>query len=503
MKFSNNKAFTLVELMVVITVIVILSLLSYTTYDALVDNAINAKLAADLKTTYNKIKEYHTENRVYPQSINDCPNPVSGNICIATTDGVTYKYYVDNYSSPKRFSVSTLYNSTYYRVTESVPPYEFGLKRWDDIDAGDYYTCGVTTDGAAYCWGDYDSNFPTPINTSGILSGKTIRSISTNGPMTCVVTTENKLYCWGEGYLGNNTITGSPDPVEIGLYGDLIGKNISTVEVSDEGWHICAIDVDGYLYCWGDGGNGEIGINSALDTYVPTRVNHGSLVGKTVKSVALGEHYTCAITNDDWASCWGFQWYWGGMFGDIYSSAYESGSLVPVAVDNAGALSGKHFKSISAGYNVTCAVMTDNTAYCFDFPWSIYNSEQFIYFNTAAQIDMSGVLAGKTILSIESSPYSVCAIASDNRIYCWSTSFENNSQGTLGTGNTDPSLVPVSVDTSGDLAGKSISFISTGKYHSCVIDNEKKVYCWGSGEDGELGNEMNINMYSPVRMVGP
>jgi alpha-tubulin suppressor-like RCC1 family protein len=40
-------------------------------------------------------------------------------------------------------------------------------------------------------------------------------------------------------------------------------------------------------------------------------------------------------------------------------------------------------------------------------------------------------------------------------------------------------LLPVAVDVSGVLSGKSILQISLGEYHTCVIANDLKAYCWG------------------------
>jgi alpha-tubulin suppressor-like RCC1 family protein len=40
-------------------------------------------------------------------------------------------------------------------------------------------------------------------------------------------------------------------------------------------------------------------------------------------------------------------------------------------------------------------------------------------------------------------------------------------------------LLPVAVNNSGILSGKSILQISTGYGHTCVIANDSNSYCWG------------------------
>lgn len=68
-----------------------------------------------------------------------------------------------------------------------------------------------------------------------------------------------------------------------------------------------------------------------------------------------------------------------------------------------------------------------------------------------------------------------CAIASDDQVYCWGA----NANGQAGNNTTNSSLVPVPVDTSGVLAGKAIRSIAVAPYHVCAIASDDKVYCWG------------------------
>ena len=54
-----------------------------------------------------------------------------------------------------------------------------------------------------------------------------------------------------------------------------------------------------------------------------------------------------------------------------------------------------------------------------------------------------------------------------------------NSSGQLGNNSTINSGVPVAVNTSGVLAGKTIKQISAGSSHTCAIASDDKAYCWG------------------------
>lgn len=109
----------------------------------------------------------------------------------------------------------------------------------------------------------------------------------------------------------------------------------------------------------------------------------------------------------------------------------------------------------------------------------------------AVAVDRSGVLAGKTMSGISVGGYHSCAVA-DGRAYCWGY----NDDGTLGNNSTTESLVPVRVNTGGVLHNKTVTAISAGYEHTCVVA-DGRAFCWGpDNHKGELGN--NSRTGSPV-----
>lgn len=84
-----------------------------------------------------------------------------------------------------------------------------GGLRFKTIGVGDYYVCGLVTDGEAYCWGwnirghvgvAAPEKSPVPVPVSG---GLTWQSLVVGTFHTCGVATDGATYCWGEGALGN------------------------------------------------------------------------------------------------------------------------------------------------------------------------------------------------------------------------------------------------------------------------------------------------------------
>jgi hypothetical protein len=97
-------------------------------------------------------------------------------------------------------------------------------------------------------------------------------------------------------------------------------------------------------------------------------------------------------------------------------------------------------------------------------------------------VNTSGVLAGKTVTAISAGDHS-CAVA-DGRAFCWGY----NSSGQLGNNSTTGSKVPVAVRAdSGPLAGKTVTAVTAGGSHSCAVA-DGKAYCWGNNEQGQLGD---------------
>jgi alpha-tubulin suppressor-like RCC1 family protein len=109
-------------------------------------------------------------------------------------------------------------------------------------------------------------------------------------------------------------------------------------------------------------------------------------------------------------------------------------------------------------------------------------------------VDASGVLAGKTLTQITAGQLHACAVDAAGAAYCWGY----NDYGELGDGSMTNSSVPVAVDSSGVLAGKILTQITAGWDHTCALDNTGVAYCWGENGPGELGDGSTTDSDVPV-----
>ena len=92
------------------------------------------------------------------------------------------------------------------------------------MSAGTVSTCGLTTAGAAYCWGENglgelgdgtEVDRSTPVPVAGGLS---LTAVSVGGHHACGLTGAGEVYCWGDnqaGQLGSGTLDGSTVPIKV------------------------------------------------------------------------------------------------------------------------------------------------------------------------------------------------------------------------------------------------------------------------------------------------
>lgn len=188
---------------------------------------------------------------------------------------------------------------------------------YTSLAAGLAHTCGVTQNGAVYCWGRNARGqlgngaasgiavLPTPVPSlqSGVVA------VTAGAEHSCAVTAAGALQCWGaniSGQLGDGSRNDSPVPVQVS------GLEAGVVAASAGAGHTCALLDSGEARCWGDNINGALGDGALADRATPAPVSE---IGGSVISLASGGAHSCALLSSSRTlRCWGNNYY--GQTGD-------------------------------------------------------------------------------------------------------------------------------------------------------------------------------------------
>jgi alpha-tubulin suppressor-like RCC1 family protein len=129
--------------------------------------------------------------------------------------------------------------------------------------------------------------------------------------------------------------------------------------------------------------------------------------------------------------------------------------------------------AIATGAGTTCALVQDGKLACWGFR-EIGNNSQL---NQALAPEVRNVGAFSVLRVSE---YAACALTNTGAAYCWG----RNESGSVGTGATSTYVAdPVPVT-----GGLTFVDIGVGGTKACGLTAAGRVYCWGNGYDGALGD---------------
>jgi uncharacterized delta-60 repeat protein len=332
---------------------------------------------------------------------------------------------------------------------------------------------------------------PTAVPAAGALVGKTVVALAAGARHTVALCSDGTLVAWGQGtsgQLGHGATTDSATPVAVTASGALAGKSVVAIAAGQA--HTLALCSDGTVVAWGEGSAGQLGSGFTASSAVPVAVTTtGALAGKTVLSVAAGELHSLALCSDGTVAAWG-----GNNFGQLGNNSLVT-SAVPVLVPFGGALAGKTVVAVAAGGYHTLVSTADGLVAA----WGRNSAGQLGDSTntdrlTPVLVATTGPLAGRTVVFLAAGAAHSLALCSDDTVLAWG----DNASGQLGNNSTTASLVPVAVDGTGALAGRTPVALSAGAQHSLVRFADGTSAGWGFNAQSQLGVPASSPVLAPV-----
>lgn len=362
-------------------------------------------------------------------------------------------------------------------VVGAAPPFS-------QISAGNVHSCGVATDGLAYCWGLNsfgelgDGTAATRDAPVAVVGGHHFVQVRAGVSHTCGLTTDGLAYCWGQNDLGQlgdgKAPTGQGTPAAVAG-----GRRFTEILVGFR--HTCAVTSAGVAFCWGENAHGQLGTGSNTGPQVclglacairPVRV-----AGEHVfRRIRPGGEHTCGLDVNHRYFCWG-----NNVFGQL-GDGTRTTRLRPVPV-----VGGLTFVQVSAGGMHTCGVTSAHLAYC----WGRNETGELGDGSATRRLRPIKVAGGLQFGGVSAGVGHSCGVTTGKRAYCWGS----NQFAQLGDGTTTDRHVPTAVK-----GGLFWDAVIAGWQPTCGLVSAGKAYCWG--QNG-VGDGTGLQRATPTPVAAP
>ena len=261
-------------------------------------------------------------------------------------------------------------------------------------------------------------------NLSTMANAETlIKMIALHQSSTCIIDAQNKLFCWGKNSRKLESKSSPEDkPTAINIFPQ-------TVKVFLDSIYSCAISIDGSAKCWGMVPN-KLGSTHGQNKNTVKSINTPS----PVKDMSIGWDLGCFLTIN------GEVWCWGKLSS---KSGYDDPVKMTLPLKA---------EQISTETSEACALLSDGSVWCWGGMWQ-ESPTKLLEVNEPVQQIINGHWRLDDTL---------CAVTREKKFKCW---FQNRAI-------KDRTFQPIE-------GLEDLLIVAHNKFYGCAIINNGKVKCWG------------------------
>ncbi len=316
------------------------------------------------------------------------------------------------------------------------------------LSAGVEHTCGISSGGIRYCWGNNERGQAAP-GLGGVLPAPfplpgAFEAIAAGGDHSCALRGNGQVLCWGA-----------------------LGSPRGAFRVVTAGTHYaCALAAGGVTQCWGANDRGQLGDGSTA-----ARAANAAVQGDVAfEMLASGADHSCGLLG-------GRVYCWGGN--DAGESGTGAAGRTAITQPTEVAGDHDHFTFVTAGAHHTCTLTRVGWAFC----WGSNEQGQL---GDGSRQSRSAPRPVRPAMGLGQMSYAMlsaggahtCGITPSNRLFCWG----DNAHGQLGDGTTESRVVPTRAGGDAEYAE-----VSAGRSHTCARTASGEARCWGRGAGGAAG----------------
>jgi|GEM_PF-1225520 len=337
------------------------------------------------------------------------------------------------------------------------------------VDAGMWDSNCAWDDSSITCWGahldGHDSDnyasaspLPLPLPVDGLPPSAGVVDVRVGRLHACALLASGDVYCWGDDHLEQLGTVETQDRLNATPVLAVLDGRVSAIAAGLA--HTCALVDDGAeVHCWGDNRSRQAGQLTAEVVNVPTPVAFPDDVAPWIQ-ITAGNTFSCALNQA------GDVWCWGDNGRGQLGRSSQGGLLGPAKVPGLAATT-----MIDAGAEHMCASDRFGGVWCWgdnrrgqlgdggDVGMSTTAPQQ-VRFNDA----VSGLQPCDDVGSLRPNACQICAPVDDGAVY-----------------------VPCPFGCNDSRCTRTVD-VASGATHTCALQDDGGVWCWGFNRHGEFGD---------------